>query len=341
MKSFDIVLGALFSGVEDDTIRSDKSSEVYRNGGILTEERRMKPTLLVMAAGMGSRFGGLKQVESVGPHNATLLDYSIYDALKAGFGKVVFIIRRDFADVFHEKVGRKWESKVPISYTFQEMDLLPSGYKVPSGRTKPWGTSHAIWVAKDQVKEPFAALNADDYYGPNAFKILAEHLSTKVRLDQPDYALVGYNLYNTLSDYGPVTRGVCVTGKDGFLSRVVERLKIEKDGAKARAIEGETVVPLEGTETASMNLWGFTPCLFEQLEIGLNEFLAARGQEEKSEYLIPRSVDAFLQSGQARVKVLPTDDPWFGITYPQDLPMVKGKIAELVAQGVYPELLWA
>jgi UTP-glucose-1-phosphate uridylyltransferase len=294
-----------------------------------------------MAAGMGSRFGGLKQVEAVGPHGATLLDYSIYDALKAGFGKVVFIIRHDFEDVFREKIGRKWEPKVPISYVFQEMDLLPGGHKMPTGRTKPWGTSHAIWAAKEQVNEPFAALNADDYYGPNAFRILADHLSKNVRLDQPDYALVGYNLFNTLSDYGPVTRGVCEMRKDGLLHRVVERMKIEKDGAKARAIEADGIVPLEGTETASMNLWGFTPYLFKQLDKGFREFLAARGQEEKSEYLIPRSVDTFLQSGEAKVNVLPTDDPWFGITFPQDLPMVKGRIAELVAQGVYPELLWA
>jgi hypothetical protein len=294
-----------------------------------------------MAAGMGSRYGGLKQVETVGPNNATLLDYSIHDALKAGFGRVVFIIRRDFEKIFRDKVGRKWESKVPVSYAFQELDLLPNGFPVPPGRTKPWGTSHAIWSARREVHEPFAALNADDYYGPGSLKILSEYLSGSVRPDQPDYALVGYNLYGTLSDYGPVTRGVCEMGADGFLKRVVERLKIEKDGAKARAIEASGIVPLDGTETASMNLWGFTPFLFGQLEEGLNDFLAARGQEEKSEYLIPRSVDAFLQAEKAKVKVLHTDDPWFGITYPNDLPVVKKDIAKLTAQGFYPELLWA
>jgi hypothetical protein len=294
-----------------------------------------------MAAGMGSRFGGLKQVESVGPNNATLLDYTLYDALKAGFGRVVFIIRRDFEQVFRDKVGRKWENKVPVSYVFQGLEMLPKGYTVPLGRMKPWGTSHAIWVARHEVHEPFAALNADDYYGPRSLRVLAEYLSGSVRLDQPDYALVGYNLYGTLSDYGPVSRGICEMGSDDFLKRVVERLKIVKDGAKARAIEATGVVPLDGTETASMNLWGFTPFLFGQLEEGFIAFLAAKGQEEKSEYLIPRSVDAFLQAGKARVKVLPTDDSWFGITYPDDLPMVQKEISKLTAKGFYPELLWA
>jgi len=307
----------------------------------ISEGSPLKPTLLVMAAGMGSRFGGLKQVEAIGPNNAALLDYSIYDALKAGFGRVVFIIRRDFEQVFRYKVGRKWEDKVSVSYVFQELDMLPKGFVVPPGRTKPWGTSHAIWTARHEIREPFSALNADDYYGPGSFRILADYLSTSVRLDQPDYALVGYKLYNTLSDHGPVTRGVCLSGSDGFLKRVEEHLKIEKDGAKARSITETGIVPLDGTETASMNFWGFTPRLFGQLEEGFNEFLALKGQEEKSEYLIPRSVDAFLQAGKAKVKVLPTDDPWFGLTYPQDIPIVKKEIAKLTAEGFYPELLWA
>jgi hypothetical protein len=294
-----------------------------------------------MAAGMGSRFGGLKQVEAIGPNNAVLLDYSIYDALKAGFGRVVFIIRRDFEQVFRDKVGRKWEDKVDISYVFQELDMLPAGFSLPAGRTKPWGTSHAIWTARHDVREPFSALNADDYYGPGSFRIIADYLSASVRLDHPDYALVGYKLYNTLSDYGPVARGVCESGSDGFLKRVVEHLRIEKDGPKARVIEEDRILPLEGTETASMNFWGFTPYLFGQLDEGFTTFLAAKGKEEKSEYLIPRSVDGFLRAGTAKVKVLPTDDPWFGLTYAQDLPRVKNEIAMLTEQGVYPELLWS
>jgi hypothetical protein len=294
-----------------------------------------------MAAGMGSRYGGLKQVEVIGPNDAALLDYSIYDAMKAGFGRVVFIIRKDFENVFRDKIGRKWEDKVSISYVFQELDMLPKGFTVPPGRTKPWGTSHAIWSARREVNEPFAALNADDYYGPRSFLIMADYLSHSVRLDRPDYALVGYKLYNTLSDFGPVARGVCVSGSDGFLKRVVEHLKIEKDGPKARSIDENGILPLEGTETASMNFWGFTPYLFGQLDEGFQSFLAAKGLEEKSEYLIPRSVDGFLQAGSAKVKVLPTDDLWFGLTYAEDLPTVKKEIAKLTAQGFYPELLWA
>jgi hypothetical protein len=294
-----------------------------------------------MAAGMGSRFGGLKQVEAVGPHGAVLLDYSIHDALRSGFGRVVFIIRRENEGIFRANIGRKWEPHLPVAYIHQELDVLPKGFSVPEGRVKPWGTSHAIWVAREEVREPFAALNADDFYGPHSFRTLGRYLSNLESLDRPDYAMVGYRLFVTLSDHGPVTRGVCEAGPDGFLKRVVERMKIEKDGSKARACEEDgTVVPLSGDEATSMNLWGFTPFLFGQLETGLKAFLAAQGGELKSEYLIPRAVDAFLQAGEARVKVLPTDDPWFGLTYPQDLPAVKAQIAALVAQGVYPERLW-
>ncbi len=301
----------------------------------------MKPTLLVMAAGMGSRYGGLKQIEAVGPHGAILLDYSIHNALKAGFGKVVFIIRREFEAAFRENTGAKWESRVSLAYVHQELDLIPTGFAVPSGRTKPWGTSHAIWTARREIHEPFAVLNADDYYGPHALKALFDHLSTLDSLDATDYAMAGYRLFNTLSDSGPVARGVCESGPDGLLKRVVERLKIAKDGVKAKyEAEDGSWKPLTGQETASMNLWGFTPRLFQQLDEGLVSFLKAKGNEEKSEYLIPRTVDALLQEGQATVKVLPTTDPWFGLTYPEDLPMVKGKIAAAHVQGTYPERLW-
>lgn len=311
------------------------------DGGDPNEVRGLKPTLLVMAAGMGSRFGGLKQVEAVGPHNATLLDYSIHDALKAGFGRVVFIIRKDFEDIFREKVGAKWESRADVVYAFQSLDMLPKGFSVPPGRVKPWGTSHAIWTARHAVSEPFAALNADDYYGSHGFQLVADYLTHAAKADRPDYALVGYELHGTLSDYGPVARGICVSGPDGYLERVVERLKIEKDGDRARAIEETGTVPLTGRETASMNFWGFTPFLFGQLEEGLTAFLREKGGDEKSEFLIPRSVDAFLSEGRARVKVLPTNDRWFGMTYPQDLPFVRGEIARLIREGTYPEVLWA
>ena len=218
--------------------------------------------------------------------------------------------------------------------------MLPPGFAIPPGRTKPWGTSHAIWAARLEIREPFAVLNADDYYGPHALKALYDHLTALESLDKTDYAMAGYRLFNTLSDSGPVARGVCEAGPDGLLKRVVERLKIAKDGAKAKYEEDGTWKPLTGQETASMNLWGFTPRLFHQLDEGLVAFLQAKGKEEKSEYLIPRTVDALLQDGLATVKVLPTTDPWFGLTYPEDLPMVKGRIAEAHAQGTYPERLW-
>ncbi len=301
----------------------------------------MKPSLLVMAAGMGSRYGGLKQLESVGPNGATLLDYSIHDALKAGFGRVVYIIRKDLEKDFRKIVGSKWEKTVPVDYVFQELSLLPPGFKVPPGRSKPWGTGHAIWTAKDALKEPFAALNADDYYGPKSLKMLADFLSTLSDSRENQFAMVGFRLNQTLSEFGPVARGVCEVSPDGYLKRVVERLKIQREGQGIRYLEENgTPGPLQGTETVSMNLWGFTPALFLSLEKGLTAFLLVRGGEEKSEYLIPREVDSLLQSGQARVKVLPTEDPWFGMTYPEDLSAVKNRIKNMVAQGVYPEKLW-
>ena len=301
----------------------------------------MKPTLLVMAAGMGSRFGGLKQMEGIGPHGETLLDFCIHDALKAGFGKIVFIIRRDFENIFREAVGRKWEKKVPVGYAFQELSLLSSGFQVPPGRVKPWGTAHAIWSAKNEIGEPFAAMNADDYYGPQSFRVLSDHLQENTSLDQADYAMVGFHLGNTLSEYGSVARGVCEVDEDGFLKGVVERLQIEKEGSKARYLgEDKHFHHLQGTEIVSMNLWGFTPALFYQLEEGLDRFLREKGGEEKSEYLIPRVVDELIEGGRAQVKVLPTGDSWFGMTYPQDLPAVKAKVAELIAKGVYPKNLW-
>lgn len=301
----------------------------------------MKPSLLVMAAGMGSRFGGLKQLASVGPNGATLLDYSIHDALQAGFGRVVYIIRKDLEKDFRQIVGSKWEKTVPVDYVFQELSLLPTGFTVPSGRTKPWGTGHAIWAAKDALEEPFAALNADDYYGPNSFKILSGFLSSIPDPHENHFCMVGFRLDQTLSEFGPVARGVCEVKPDGYLKGVAEHLKIEREGQDIRFLEDDGKPGLlQGTETVSMNLWGFTPALFPFLEKGLTAFLKARGGEEKSEYLIPREVDSLLRSGHARVKVLPTDDPWFGMTYPEDLPAVKNRIQKMLAQGDYPEKLW-
>lgn len=327
----------------------------------------MKPSLLIMAAGMGSRYGGLKQMEALGPSGATLLDYSVYDAIRAGFGQVVFVIRHDIEADFKKIVGKKWEARVPVRYVFQELGMVPEGFKVPAARQKPWGTGHAIWVARGAVKEPFAAINADDYYGRHSFKVLAGHLkklnpSTWLRAGKttkldpstlysksskklragvcPSYSMVGFKLKNTLSEHGTVSRGVCRTTSTGLLQEVVERLKIEKDGKKARYLEEDgSAHPLKGTETVSMNMWGFTPLLFDQLGERFERFLKERGGEEKSEFLIPRVVDQLIRDKEAKVKVLSTKDQWFGITYPEDKAKVRQSMEGLVKKGVYPEKL--
>jgi NDP-sugar pyrophosphorylase family protein len=301
----------------------------------------MKPSLLIMAAGMGSRYGGLKQMEALGPSGATLLDYSIHDAIRSGFGKVVFVIRHDIEADFKRIVGKKWESHVPVRYVFQELGMVPEGFKTPPARQKPWGTGHAIWVARGAVKEPFAAINADDYYGRHSFKVLAGHLKKIKKLDKPDYSMVGFKLKNTLSEHGTVSRGVCEITSTGFLKKVVERLKIEKAGTKARYLEEDgNAHPLKGTETVSMNMWGFTPLLFEQLGERFEKFLKEKGGEEKSEFLIPRVVDDLVRDKEAKVRVLSTRDQWFGITYPEDKAKVRQSMEGLGKKGVYPERLW-
>lgn len=301
----------------------------------------MNPTLLVMAAGIGSRFGGLKQITPVGPNGATLLDYSISDALQAGFGKIVFIIRRDIENDFKQFVGNKWEKKIPVNYVFQELDMLPGGFKVPANRKKPWGTGHAIWSAREAIREPFGVINADDYYGRNSYQVLGDNLCKIKNLEEPSYSMVGFKVKNTLSEHGAVTRGVCVVGFTGYLKEVVERLKIEKDGDKAKYLD-ETGMshPLTGSETVSMNIWGFTPVLFSQLGELFGQFLAEKGQEEKAEFLIPRVVDQLIREKRAKVKVLSTKDPWFGITYPEDKDYVHESIGRLIQNGFYPQQLW-
>jgi UTP-glucose-1-phosphate uridylyltransferase len=302
----------------------------------------MKPTLLIMAAGLGSRFGGLKQIAPIGPENATLLDYSIYDALKAGFGKVVFIIRHDIEADFRKAIGQKWEKKIEVDYVFQELNMVPGGFAIPQTRQKPWGTGHAIWVARDGIREPFTVINADDYYGRNSYEVLLQGLQNVRDSQKTDYFMVGFQLKNTLSANGTVSRGICEVGPDGYLLKVVERLKIAKDGHKAKCLdEGIETSLLTGLETASMNMWGFTPKIFNQLENLFERFLSEKGREEKSEFLIPRVVDQLLAEKKATVKVLSTKDPWFGITYPEDKAAVCESIGKLIREGFYPEKLWA
>ena len=297
----------------------------------------IKPTLLVLAAGMGSRYGGLKQIDPVGPNGETIIDYSIYDALRAGFGKLVFVIRQDIEAQFKEIVGARFEKRIPVEYVFQEMTKLPPGFSVPDGRTKPWGTTHAILMAADAIHEPFAAINADDFYGAEGYCLLAQHLKS----GSPDYAMVGFILRNTLSDFGSVARGVCRVEGDDYLQTVVELTKIERDGtgAKDTSPAGQ-IIRLTGEEAVSMNMWGFTPDVFPQLKAHFHEFLKKSGNELKSENYIPSTVNDLVVGGKARVKVLRTNDSWFGVTYREDRPRVVESIRQLITRGDYPEKLW-
>ncbi|MDD8025599.1 MAG: nucleotidyltransferase [Acidobacteriota bacterium] len=300
----------------------------------------MKPTLVVLAAGIGSRYGSLKQVDRVGPSGETIIDYSIYDALRAGFGKAVFIIRRDieaeFREVFLERLG----GRIPAEVAFQELADLPEGFRVPAGRTKPWGTSHAVLAAASQVREPFAVINADDFYGRDAFALMAGFLGG-LDASAPEFAVVGYGLRTTLSEHGSVARGVCEVGPGGLLAGIVERLKIEREGDTIvdRLPDGRTVLLPERT-VVSMNFWGFTPLYFERARAAFTEFLKARIDDPKAEMYIPLVVNDLVKSGQATVKVLPTTAKWFGVTYREDKPRVMAELETLVQAGEYPRALW-
>jgi UTP-glucose-1-phosphate uridylyltransferase len=299
----------------------------------------MKPTLLILAAGMGSRFGGLKQVEPVGPNGEAIIDYSIYDAIRAGFGKVVFIIRESFADAFKENFDKKLKGKIEVEYVFQELDMLPEGFTLPEGREKPWGTAHAILVAKDVINEPFCALNADDFYGFNAYKAMAKFLTEST--DPKEYAMVGYNLNDTLSEFGSVSRGICEEDANKNLVKIVETLKIVKRANEIISIENDgSETSLTGNEIASMNNWGFKPSVFAQLEKRFTQFLKTEIDKPKSEMYIPSVVFDLIDDKEATVKVLEANSPWFGVTYKEDKPFVIEKINALIAKGEYPEKIW-
>ncbi len=296
-----------------------------------------KPTLLVLAAGMGSRYGGLKQIDPVGPAGETIIDYSVFDALRAGFGKLVFVIRKDIEPQFREIIGTRFERRIAVEYVFQELDKLPAGYSLPAGRTKPWGTTHAILMAEGVVKENFAAINADDFYGRHAYKVLAQHLTSGTQ----DYAMVGFTLKNTLSDHGTVARGVSRVDANDYLTHIVELMKIERDGAGAKDTGPDgKITKLTGDEAVSMNFWGFTPALFPQLREEFEKFLKKAGGEQKSECYIPATVGELVTGGKAKVKVLRSPDSWFGVTYREDRPQVVESIRQLIAKGEYPEKLW-
>jgi hypothetical protein len=300
----------------------------------------MKPTLFVLAAGMGSRYGGLKQLDGLGPHGETIMDYSIYDAIKAGFGKVVFVIRKDFEADFRSKILSKYEGHIPVAVVFQSTDKLPEGYTCPADRTKPWGTNHAVMMGKDAINEPFAVINADDFYGRDAFRVLGEELQ-KPRNGKGDYCMVGFRVGNTMSENGSVARGVC-SNKDGLLTSVVERTAISYDEKHNITFTDENGVlqTLDPKTPVSMNMWGFTPDYFEYSEREFRKFLDKDLNTPKAEFFIPLVIDTLINSGEATVKVLDTDSKWFGVTYAGDRPSVVEKFAQLHAEGLYPEKMF-
>ena len=300
----------------------------------------MKPTLFVLAAGMGSRYGGLKQLDPLGPHGETIMDYSIYDAINSGFGKVVFVIRKDFEQDFREKILSKYEGHIPVEVVFQSTDKLPEGYTCPADRTKPWGTNHAVLMGREVINEPFAVINADDFYGRDAFRVIAQELS-RPRDSKGDYCMVGFRVGNTMTENGSVARGVCQI-KDGLLTSVVERTAISYDenGNIVFTDENGELQTLDPATPVSMNLWGFTPDYFDYSDREFRNFLDRDINTPKAEYFIPLAIDTLINSGEATVKVLDTDSRWFGVTYAADRPGVVEKFAELHSNGTYPEKLF-
>ena len=301
----------------------------------------MKPTLVLLAAGMGSRYGGLKQLDGLGPNGETIMDYSIYDAIKAGFGKIVFIIRKDFEQDFRDKVLSKYEGHIPAELCFQALDDLPEGFTVPEGRQKPWGTNHAVLMAKDVVKEPFCVINCDDFYNRDAFMVIGKYLSELPEGAKNKYAMVGFRVGNTLSDNGTVARGICSKDAAENLTTVVERTEIMRvDGKVSYKDENGAWVAVEDNTPVSMNMWGFTPDYFQLSEEVFTSFLEQNINELKKEYYIPYAVDILMKERGYKCEVLSTDSHWFGVTYKEDRPGVVAKFQELVDKGVYPTPLW-
>jgi hypothetical protein len=290
----------------------------------------MALSLVILAAGMGSRYGGLKQIDPVGPAGETVLDYAVFDALRAGFTRVVFVIRRDFEALFRERIGARYAGRIAVDYVYQALDALPPGFTPPVGREKPWGTGHAVWCARDVVRENFAVINADDFYGADSFAQLARFLG---RAQGPDFAMVGFRMRNTLSEHGAVSRGLCAAGPDGLLTSITEVHGI----VAAEVGSGRTY---SGDEIVSMNCWGFTPALFSGLDRQFREFLATRGTEEKAEFYLPAAVSGMVARREATARLLPTSASWFGVTYREDKPRVTAAVAGLVASGQYPSPLF-
>lgn len=303
----------------------------------------MKPTLLLLAAGMGSRYGGLKQLDGLGPNGETIMDYSIYDAVKAGFGKIVFVIRKDFEQDFREKILAKYEGHVPAELVFQSLDALPEGFNVPEGREKPWGTNHAVLMAKDVIKEPFLVINCDDFYNRDAFMVIGKFLADLPEDSKNRYAMVGFRVGNTLSENGTVARGICSKDAEGNLTTVVERTEIMRvNGSVCYKDEQGEWVPVEDNTPVSMNMWGFTPDYFEYSEAYFKEFLSDPKNMEnlKAEFFIPLMVNKLINDKTATVNVLDTTSKWFGVTYAADRDDVVARIQKLIDEGVYPNKLF-
>ncbi len=298
----------------------------------------MQPTLLILAAGMASRYGSMKQIQGFGPSGETIMDYSIYDAIKAGFTKVVFIIRKDFADDFKAIFEPKLKGKVELDYVYQEMNAFVGDYPVPAERTKPWGTAHAILCAKDAIKEPFAVINADDFYGRDSFEKAYKFLTGPV--SEKLYCIIGYELAKTLSDNGTVSRGVCEVDANDNLVSIAERTKIYQDGDKITYEEGDKKYEVPYDSKVSMNFWGFDPSVFAYDEKLFHAFLQEQGTNPKAEFFIPIIGDKFIKEGKGQIKVIPTDSKWFGVTYKEDAPGVQAALNELIAKGEYPSNLW-
>jgi hypothetical protein len=299
--------------------------------------------LVVLAAGIGTRYGGLKQIDPIGPGGEAVLDYSVFDARRAGFGKVVFVIRRDIEREFRAALGRHFESRLEVRYVFQHLDMVPSGHAVPVGREKPWGTGHAVWCAADAVSEPFAVINADDFYGAESYRALADFLTRPPPSAGGDlYAMVGFQLDRTLSPHGKVARGLCTTDAEGCLTSVEELTAIEKTPPGIRNLERDgSVRELTGQEIVSLNCWGFTPSLFDHLRRLFGDFLDRNRENPRAEFYLPAAIDALIAEGRARVKVLRTTASWFGVTYREDRQSFSDNIRVLIHSGVYPAKLWS
>jgi UTP-glucose-1-phosphate uridylyltransferase len=300
----------------------------------------MKPTLLILAAGIGSRYGGMKQIDQVGPSGEAIIDYSIYDAIRAGCGKIVFVIRKnieqDFVDFFSDKLA----DRIPFEFAFQELDMVPEGLTVPEERKKPWGTAHAVWVARDVINEPFVVINADDFYGRGSYQAVVDYLSDK-ETGPDNHCMVGFRIKDTMSDFGTVSRGICEMDERDFLKAVVERTEVGKSG-NGIYYKDETGAeqPLTGEEMVSMNIWGFSPAIFQLLEKHFVQFIHKNIGQPKAELYIPTVVNDMVKNNLGTMKVLPATDQWFGVTYREDKPMAIENIRKQVDQGIYPDNLW-